>query len=316
MNKKNYCTVFQFFIPAFFMLIEISACKSRGGQNAEPEIVKGTPVTITSISNGPMTETLTLHATAAFLVKTNINPSTTGYIEYKNLLVGQFIHSGDVVFQIHSKESTAIGNTISKLDSSFHFNNSVAIKSNSSGYISAINFQSGDYVQEGESVITISEASSFVFLLDMPFELKKYIPANNKMDVELPGGEHLQGHLRSAMPTVDLGSQTQQYQLIVSSDKMIPENLIATVTMVKASKATALTLPKSAVLSNETLNNFWVMKMINDSLAVKIPISKGIETHDMIEIVSPVFSIEDKILITGNYGLPDTALVVIIKKQK
>ncbi len=314
MKRKYYNTVSQFLIPACILLILMVACKSRGEQIVEPEIVKGTPVTITSISNGPMTETLTLHATATFLVKTNINPSTTGYIEYKNLQVGQFIHSGDVVFQLRPKESTAIGNTISKLDSSFHFNNSVAIKSNSSGYISAINFQSGDYVQEGDPVITISEASSFVFLLDMPFELKKYIPANNKMDVELPGGEHLKGYLRSAMPTVDMGSQTQQYQLIVSSDKMIPENLIATVTMVKASKTIAITLPKAAVLSNETLDNFWVMKMINDSLAVKVPVTKGIESHDLIEIVSPVFSKEDKILITGNYGLPDTALVVIIKK--
>jgi uncharacterized NAD(P)/FAD-binding protein YdhS len=62
-------------------------------------------------------------------------------------------------------------------------------------------------------------------------------------------------------------------------------------------------------LSNETLSEFWVMKMIDDTTAVKVPVKKGIETGDRVEILSPDFSPEDKILLSGNYGLADTALV-------
>ena len=58
------------------------------------------------------------------------------------------------------------------------------------------------------------------------------------------------------------------------------------------------------------------MKMIDSITAVKVAVIKGMETKDRVEIVSPKFSPDDKILLTGNYGLPDTAKVKITKQQK
>ena len=56
------------------------------------------------------------------------------------------------------------------------------------------------------------------------------------------------------------------------------------------------------------------MKLINDSTAVKVLVKKGIETIDKIEITAPVFSLSDRIILTGNYGLADTAKVQIIQQ--
>jgi hypothetical protein len=53
------------------------------------------------------------------------------------------------------------------------------------------------------------------------------------------------------------------------------------------------------------------MKLINDTTAVKVDISKGLENTDKIEIASPSFLKTDRFLLTGNYGLPDTAIVKI-----
>jgi 3-phosphoglycerate kinase len=72
-------------------------------------------------------------------------------------------------------------------------------------------------------------------------------------------------------------------------------------------------LPKASVLSDEMMQEYWVMKLLNDSTAVKVPVKIGEKSKDEIEIVSPVFTEADKILIKGNYGLPDTARVVITK---
>jgi hypothetical protein len=55
------------------------------------------------------------------------------------------------------------------------------------------------------------------------------------------------------------------------------------------------------------------MKLVHDSLAIKTPITKGAETKDSVQVKSPVFSETDRILISGNYGLPDTALVKVIR---
>ena len=73
-------------------------------------------------------------------------------------------------------------------------------------------------------------------------------------------------------------------------------------------------MPKAAVLTDETQSEFWVMKLINDSTAVKTLVKKGIESGYRIEILSPLFSPQEKVLITGNYGLPDTAKVQIIQQ--
>jgi hypothetical protein len=58
------------------------------------------------------------------------------------------------------------------------------------------------------------------------------------------------------------------------------------------------------------------MKMIDSVTAVKVPIIKGMETADRVEILRPQFQTGDKILLTGNYGLADTARVKIVKSQE
>jgi hypothetical protein len=45
-------------------------------------------------------------------------------------------------------------------------------------------------------------------------------------------------------------------------------------------------------------------------------VTKGIETNDRIEILKPQFSVNDKILLTGNYGLPDTAKVKVVDGEQ
>ena len=115
------------------------------------------------------------------------------------------------------------------------------------------------------------------------------------------------------MPSVDPASQTQSYVITVDNSKPIPENLIAKVLFVKKMSSNAMILPKEAILTNEVQSQFWIMRMTDSSTAVKMIIIKGIEAGDSVEVVSPHLSPDLKILLTGNYGLPDTAKVVIEK---
>ena len=168
-------------------------------------------------------------------------------------------------------------------------------------------------MQDGEQIALISDANSFAFTLELPYELTPLLRINKTVQLLLPDSSLLNGIIERPMPTVDAASQTQSYLISVSSNKMIPENLVAKVLLVKSSKQKATSIPKQAVLTNETQSNFWVMKLMNDSTAIKVFVQKGIETNDKVEILSPQFSAADKILVSGNYGLPDTALVQIIK---
>jgi 3-phosphoglycerate kinase len=67
-----------------------------------------------------------------------------------------------------------------------------------------------------------------------------------------------------------------------------------------------------AVLTDEMMEKFWVMKLLNDSTAIKVEIIPGVRNNDVIEVKEPLFKESDQFLISGNYGLPDTAFVKVI----
>ena len=159
----------------------------------------------------------------------------------------------------------------------------------------------------------INDVNSFVFILNLPYELRQYIINKDYVELLLPDGKKMMAHISSAMPIVDSASQTQNIILKVN-ERDLPINLIGKVRVVKTEKANAVSLPKQSVLSDETQSNFWVMKLIDDSTAAKVSVKKGLEINDRIEIVSPKFSTSDKFLLTGNYGLADTARIKIVEQ--
>jgi hypothetical protein len=70
-------------------------------------------------------------------------------------------------------------------------------------------------------------------------------------------------------------------------------------------------LPKEAILTNETQDKFWIMKVIADSLALKIPVVKGLENDGEVEIIKPALKLTDIIIQKGAYGLSDSTKVKI-----
>ena len=308
----------QSIISLLFFVVVFASCKSDPAKkDSEPKEEKteatGTPVTIVSPEKGSMTDVVELNAVSSFLLKSFVKANASGYLQVVNAQLGKYVSKGQELFVIKTKESQSLGNTINSLDTSLHFEGVIHIKSPGSGYISQLNYRASDYVQDGEQLATITDTKSFVFLLDLPYELKPFLPNNNELQLKLPDGTFLDGRVDAAMPTVDAVSQTQNYIIKVNTDKQIPENLIAKVSLIKKSKINTTSLLKSAVLSNEVQSEFWIMKMIDSVTAVKLPVHKGLETIDHVEILSPMLSPTDKILLTGNYGLGDTAKVIIIK---
>jgi multidrug efflux pump subunit AcrA (membrane-fusion protein) len=143
--------------------------------------------------------------------------------------------------------------------------------------------------------------------------MRQLVKQDQNVQLTLPDGYKINGKVTSFMPSVDTLSQTQGIAIKVNTDRSIPENLVAKARIIKTEKNNTLTLPKSAILSNETQTDFWVMKLINPTTAIKVSVKKGIEDADRVEILSPKFSAGDKIVVTGNYGLADTAKVKIVQ---
>ncbi|WP_431294981.1 efflux RND transporter periplasmic adaptor subunit [Pedobacter sp. P26] len=295
------------------LLFIFSGCN----RSAPPETVDGpspiTPVQVTTVGDSALSEYVELSAVSAYLEKSFVKANINGYVESTHVVLGRQVGSSQLLFSLITKEAKSIGNSVNKLDAGFNFSGISNIRADQAGTVIQVNHQKGDYVQDGEALATISNRNSLVFLLDLPYEYHQLINQNKNMDILLPDGTKMSGTVSGTMPAVDSSAQTQRYILKVGSGKDIPEGLIAKVRLTKVSRTQAQVLPKSAVLANETEDEFWVMKLINDSTAVRINVKKGIENQNTIEVLDPKFSKTDRIITTGNYGIADTAKVKIQK---
>lgn len=304
------------FITFFLATLILFSCKGKSAATEADTATTAevqTPVTVTTIGNEQLSEYVELNAMSSYLQSSFIKATANGYIKSSNVKPGQFIRAGAQAFLMQTKEAKALGNTINSLDPSFNFSGLIRISASQTGYITAVDHQPGDYVQDGEQLAVLSDAKSFGFLLNLPYELRPYLGKNKTVDVVLPDKTVLKGTVAHMMPTVDSVSQTQAILIKVNAGASIPQNLIGKVRIVKNQKSSVPSLPKAAVLTDESQENFWVMKMIDSATAVKVPVIKGMESGDKVEIVRPVFTASDKIVLKGNYGLPDTAKVKIMK---
>lgn len=305
----QYCLV-------LLLMVMIVACESGPALETEEAIAEvQTPVTLASPVFESMSEYVELNATSSFLLKNFVKANATGYLQSADVKLGQAVNRGQVLFTIKTKEAQSLGNAVNSLDSTFRFSGTNSIKAGDRGFVTQLNHQQGDYVQDGEQLAVISDLNSFVFLLDLPYELKPYISGRPSVEMILPDGEKLTGSISGSMPSVDATAQTQSIVIKTQAGHAIPENLIAKVRIPKIVRSNAASLPRSAVLTDETQTNFWIMKLIDSTTAVKVPIKKGIETGDRVEILSPALTSMDKIVVSGNYGLADTAKIKIIQEQ-
>ena len=299
------------YIILIVLLLSITSCKKSEETEKTEDVT--IPVTLTTIDAAGLENFVELNGTATYLVKNIIKANATGYLSSVNVAVNDYVATGQILLSIKTREAKVLGNTINKIDPTLNFGEAIKVRSNTNGTITSINVQQGDYVQDGDALVTINDTKSFGIVLSLPYNLKRYVTLGKRLSVTLPDGTNRMATVQKYMPTVDATSQTQSVVLKIEGAQDLPENLIVKVKINKASSSNAVSLPKAAVLSDQTETHFWIMKMINNNTAVKVPIEKGIATDDRIEIISPALTPKDQILLTGNYGVNDTIKVKVLK---
>jgi len=295
----------------YHILIPLLVASIGCGKKAEvPETTKvRVPVTITHPVVSSISESITLTATSSYQRKNIVSSSVQGYILQTDVALGDHVTKGQPLFSMQTKESHVVAS--SSLPDSLKIFGKISITASASGIVTVISHQTGDYVQDGEQLCTIADVASFAFVLSVPYGYIRYIKIGEACTLLLPDSTHIPARIEKKLASIDAASQTQNYLIIPSSGIMLPENIIVQVQLPTKENPHATLLPKPAVLADETMQNFWVMQLTNDSVAVKVPVQKGMENLENVQIISPVFSTDDRIVLTGNYGMEDSAFVTI-----
>jgi biotin carboxyl carrier protein len=287
--------------------ILLVSCSKTQEENSGEAI--GAPVSVSHPHVAPMTDYLRLNATTAFLTKEVVRSTVQGFIRKAFKSIGDAVTKGDLLFTLQTKESSALTDV---MHDSTHtqFASVITIRASSDGILSEIDHFAGDFVSEGDQIAVVTNSGSLVVLLNAPYQNTNAIHIGEECTIHMPGGQTAGGKIVKSVPSVDISAQTQTY-IIRCTRQSLPENLNVVVNIAVRSVPEAIVVPARAVMANETQNEFWIMKLLNDSTAVRVNIRKGIENDSLVQILQPVLSLQEKIITEGAYGLADTARVAV-----
>jgi biotin carboxyl carrier protein len=290
------------------------ACHSSQEKTTERELRPKSPVEISRIENGSIDDELILSATSVYLRRNSVTSSIPGFITRVNIRLGDHVKKGQILYQLESKERKALGQDITKVDPSLSGFGIIQIKAPASGIVTTFDKQqTGEYVLEGAPLCTISESRDLAFQVNVPFEYSAVVKPGKKCVITLPDSSRYQAIITTPLTSMNLTAQTQTLLAKPVESLFLPENLMAKVGVIKGISSNGQIVSRNCVLSDEMMKEFWVMQLINDSTAVKVPVRLGSHNSKKAEILSPKFPADARLVTNGNYGLPDTALVNIVK---
>lgn len=300
----------RFIFISILIIAFFPACNHK--QNNQDEVTPRSTVSVTTIQTGTMVHSEQLSATAQYLRHNTVTAPVAGYVHFVKINFNDRITKGQLLYTLETKERKALGDLNS--DETNQNYGLINVYAPMSGVVTAIpQSQTSVFVAEGSVLCNISDISSLYFQLNIPYEYGKYIKSNTSCVITLPDNTNINARLETPIIQANTGLQTMPYMAKPETNMYIPESIIATAKLVTYKNSDATMLPKSAVLSDELMQRFWVMKLINDSTAIRVPVTTGAQNDSLIEIKNPVFKGYDKILVSGNYGLSDTALVKVLK---
>jgi multidrug efflux pump subunit AcrA (membrane-fusion protein) len=292
--KNNHILIFCVLLQTF------NSCRTPVRQ--EPEESTGVSVKVGYVSRSTLEDDIILNGTTMFLRKTVEVSPISGYVAKVNIRYGQPVSTGDILFEIQTKESRALGSEDKGI---------ITVRSAASGYVSELNIpQPGSYIAEGSSLCTVTGNNDVAVKIYVPVEYLTVISRGRECRIILQD-RTIKGTITTILPVVDESSQTQSVLVSPDVNLPLPENLNVRVSITREKHSNVLTVPKASLMTDETQTEFWVMKVDSHNIAVKVPVTKGLENDSIAEVISTTLSEGEPVISEGAYGLPDKTPVSI-----
>lgn len=267
-------------------------------------------VRITSITHGYLPDYIEFTGKTIYLNKSSLVAPISGYVTKIAVEQGDMVSKGEVLFKIQAPEAYVMRHKANQKSNYGIIN----ITAPATGQLVTLNIiNKGVYANKGTTMCTILSSNDLKLQVEVPYEYNKYAKIGSACKIVLPDSSIINGSFVKMLPQINQNSQTIKVLAHIKDNKFIPENLIVKVLVDKTKEHKVQILNKQCLQTNALMTNFWVMKLINDSTAVSVPVQKGNQTHTQVEIIQPIFNTNDRIIYEGAYGLGDTVLVQVIK---
>ncbi len=295
-------------IYAAFMLIALlNSCKE---QDAKPvNLHRKIKVKTECIKQGYLPDYLELSGKVIYHNKSYLTAPVSGYLTQVNVRQADIVKKNQLLFEITTPEAFLMQNADSLINAKY---GKTELRATVSGRIMSLNVMNKNvFVDKGSLMCVLMSAKDLKLQVNIPFEYAHYAKIGNTCKIILPDNTEISGQFSKYLPQINEASQTVKVLANIRSKQFLPENMIVKVLLDKSREHNSQILPKKCLQSDALMTKYWLMKLINDSIAVQIPVVIGNQTHDEVEIVSPAFNPGDRFISEGVYGLSDTVLTDI-----
>lgn len=290
----------------------LTSCGKSGTPEGEAAKEPKTAVKVVPVQWKSLSLQKEVPAVSVYLNKSTLGAPVAGYITQQWVQAGDYVQKGEKLFRIETKEHRALQGDTLMQKQGLNSLGVLTVKAPQEGFISSLAQQQGDYVLEGAALCTFTNQQAIYFQARVPYSASASWSVGQSCDIVLEGHQSIKGLVEKRLPQVDATSQNVQFLVrLQSPSRFIPEGLQASIVQYDQ-QDTAQVVPKPVILSDEKLQHFWVMRLWQDSMAVKVPVMLGQTTADSAQIMKPIFPKGTQLLSDGNYGLPDTARIEII----
>lgn len=165
--------------------------------------------------------------------------------------------------------------------------------------------------QAGAPLVTVMDLSRMIAKAHIPDTQAAELKKGSAATIKVPGLEkEIKAKVVLVSPAVDPSSTTVEVWVEAPNRKgALKAGSSATVEMVAKSASDALTVPSSALITDEE-GKKTVMVIGSDNKAHKREVETAIESEDAVQIVSGL-KVGEQVVTTGAYGLPDNTAVKI-----
>ncbi|HKO19700.1 MAG TPA: efflux RND transporter periplasmic adaptor subunit [Acidobacteriaceae bacterium] len=181
-----------------------------------------------------------------------------------------------------------------------------------SGFVTDRPLFAGETAAAGTALITVMDTSALIAKLHLAQSQAQQLAVGAHATLRVPGKDDpVPAKVSLVSPALDPGSTTVEVWLRVENPKgTLKAGTPVHATITGRTVPNALTIPSSAVITEQDGGGKYVMIVAPDSTAHKKPVTLGIQSADRVQVISGI-SANDMVISTGGYGLDENTNVKI-----
>jgi multidrug efflux pump subunit AcrA (membrane-fusion protein) len=314
----------------------VSGC-SNGSKNddssRQDSVQTVVPVRVDLIKKETLDVTIPAYGVTSAQQLYEVISPVTGVITKFDFYNGDRVIKGEAIASIITKESyAAIKGAETMLDNAVtdeqkkEAERTIKIAEQSSNQIKIIAPFTGtlvnrtknenEVVNEGEQIAGLINKNSIYFIAQVPSGSISEIKIGQPVRIMFPSIRQtvFAGIVKRIAPGVNMESQTFPVQIEFSSPaQLLADSLYGEATVIVGQHRDVFVVPIKAVIHDEEKDTYSITVINPDSIAYTINVHPGIKKDSLEEIHGADLKEGMKVIIEGNYGLPDSTKVSIKK---